>query len=91
METVSSDTFWFQVQGLHTLLSPFAEAVASVQARIATLADITLYLLKLANALEAAKTANVLPAGEPTVLWLPWTVLHLLLHSCTSIASANIA
>ena len=64
MEAASSDVFWAQLQSLCSLLAPFAEAVALVQSGTATLADIAIHLLQLANILEAAKTVSVVPAGK---------------------------
>lgn len=65
VEAVSNDVFWAQLQALCSLLAPFAEAVALVQSRAATLADIAIHLLQLVNILHAAQTVAVLPAGKP--------------------------
>ena len=65
MQAVSSDVFWAQLQSLCSLLAPFAQAVALVQSRGATLADVATHLLQLANLLEASKANGVVPAGKP--------------------------
>ena len=64
-EAISSDVFWAQLQSLCSLLAPFAQAVALVQSRTVTLADIAIHLLQLVNILDAAQTVAVLPAGKP--------------------------
>ena len=85
VEAVDSDKFWSQLQGLCTLLTPFATAMAAVQSKTASLADVTLHLLQLAKALENAKTEEVLPAGECntqclaiTSAWAHWQSSSLL-------------
>lgn len=63
--------FWAQLQSLCSLLAPFAEAIALVQSRAASLADITIHLLQFVNLLEAAKTIGMVPAGKPHIYCLP--------------------
>ena len=68
---VSSDVFWGQLQSLCSLLAPFAEAIALVQSRAASLADIAIHLLQFVNLLEAGKTIGTVPAGKPHTYCLP--------------------
>lgn len=71
VEGVSSNVFWGQLQSLCSLLAPFAEAIALVQSRAASLADIVIHLLQFVNLLEAAKTIGMVPAGKPRIYCLP--------------------
>lgn len=81
VEAVSSDAFWAQLQSLCSLLAPFAQAVALVQSRRATLADIVMHLLQLANLLEASKADGVVQSGESCKYCLLYCVQLCPLHA----------
>lgn len=69
----SDERFWLQLHFLCSLLAPFAEAMARVQSRAASLADIVVHVLQLDRLLEAAKTVSVVPAGKPCLCSSPLT------------------